>query len=60
VSDQFQQKESGNLKESAVSMKDTYKEAYFIMHHQEKNVHGKVFGGFLMRKAIELALLTVR
>ncbi len=29
-----------------------------VMHSQERNLHGKVFGGFLIREMIELGVLT--
>jgi acyl-coenzyme A thioesterase 9 len=35
-------------------MKDTCVEKNLIMHIQDRNLHGKVFGGYLMRHAYEL------
>ena len=29
-----------------------------VMHSQERNLHGKVFGGFLIREMIELGVVT--
>ncbi len=29
------------------------------MHGQDKNIHGKVFGGYLMREAFDISFLTV-
>jgi acyl-coenzyme A thioesterase 9 len=30
-----------------------------IMHGQDRNIHGKVFGGYLMREAFDISYLTV-
>ena len=29
-----------------------------VMHSQERNLHGKIFGGFLIREMIELGVMT--
>jgi acyl-coenzyme A thioesterase 9 len=29
------------------------------MHGQDRNIHGKVFGGYLMREAFDISYLTV-
>ena len=29
------------------------------MHGQDKNIHGKVFGGYLIREAFDISFLTV-
>ena len=44
----------GNLEE-ALTMKETRMQTTIIAHPQMRNVHNKVFGGYLMRKAYELA-----
>ena len=36
---------------------DTKLEKTLIMHMQEKNIHGKIFGGYLMRESFEIAWL---
>lgn len=36
-------------------MDDTSLENTFTCQPQQRNVHGRVFGGFLMRRAFELA-----
>ena len=36
----------------------TEHEKLILMHVQDKNRHGKVFGGFVMREATELAWMT--
>lgn len=38
-----------------IKMKDTEMSSVQIMFPQERNLHGNVFGGFLMRQAFELA-----
>lgn len=37
------------------SMSSTKIEKTLIMHGQDRNVHGKIFGGYLTREAFELA-----
>ena len=39
-------------------MKDTIFKNTLFMHAQERNLHGKIFGGYLMRMAFELAHIT--
>ena len=41
-------------------MQDTTTTATMIMHDQDRNVHGKVFGGLLMRHAFELGYIATR
>lgn len=41
-------------------MKDTELSAVHICHPQQGNIHGKVFGGYLMRKAFELGWATAQ
>lgn len=36
-------------------MKNTVFKSVLLMHPQDRNVHGKIFGGFLMREAFEIA-----
>lgn len=33
----------------------TRREKLILTHIQDKNIHGKVFGGYVMREAVELA-----
>jgi acyl-coenzyme A thioesterase 9 len=35
----------------------TLKSKSILMHPQQKNIHGKIFGGYLMREAAELSWL---
>ncbi|BEJ10381.1 hypothetical protein CcaverHIS641_0704160 [Cutaneotrichosporon cavernicola] len=44
--------------EIMVPMADTVNESVQLMFPQERNLHGKVFGGFLMRQAYELCFTT--
>lgn len=39
-------------------IEETRRESTHFMHPQERNLHGKVFGGYLMRTAYELAFVT--
>ncbi|GLT48939.1 hypothetical protein SLA2020_225270 [Shorea laevis] len=39
----------------SILIKDTYHENSLICQPQQRNFHGRIFGGFLMRKAFELA-----
>lgn len=43
-----------------VPMEDTVVTATMVMHQQDRNIHGKVFGGLLMRNAFEVAYIAVR
>ncbi|GBG77596.1 hypothetical protein CBR_g24043 [Chara braunii] len=43
---------------NSILIRDTQMESTMICMHQEKNIHGKIFGGFLMRQAYELAFAT--
>lgn len=38
-------------------MRNTRKSKSILMHIQDRNLHGKIFGGYLMRESIELAWL---
>lgn len=43
----------------SILMKDTcLQKTLFICHPQQRNIYGHIFGGFLMRRAYELAFLT--
>ncbi|KAI4334635.1 hypothetical protein L6164_019300 [Bauhinia variegata] len=42
----------------SILMKDTCLENSFICQPQQRNIHGRIFGGFLMRRAYELAFST--
>jgi len=44
-----------NKKIEGVSMYDSIRQSTLIMQPQSRNVHNKIFGGFLMREAYELA-----
>jgi len=44
----------------SVPVKSTQVESCYIMHRQQKNIHGKVFGGYLMRRALEIAYISCR
>ena len=43
-----------------VPMESTNVTATMVMHQQDRNIHGKVFGGLLLRNAFELAYIAVR
>jgi acyl-coenzyme A thioesterase 9 len=49
---------NSSLSHSYVWMEETQFESSQFMHMQERNIHGKVFGGFIMRTAFELAWVT--
>ena len=38
-------------------MRDTKKTKSILMHIQDRNIHGKIFGGYLMKESIEFAWL---
>ena len=40
------------------ALKDTRFDSTQYMHPREQNIHGHIFGGYLMREAFELAFLT--
>lgn len=50
----LKQKKSG-MGPDEVSMASTYHKNVMLMHPQKRNIHGKVFGGYLMRLAYEQA-----
>ena len=41
-----------------VRMKDTMRMTQILMHGQDRNSHGKMFGGYLMREAFEISWIT--
>ena len=43
--------------ESIVNMKDTEQRTQMIMHGQDRNRHGKMFGGYLMREAFDISFI---
>ncbi|KAK7362724.1 hypothetical protein VNO77_04845 [Canavalia gladiata] len=43
---------------NSILMKDTCLQNSFICQPQQRNIHGRIFGGFLMRRAFELAFST--
>ncbi|KAM6602486.1 hypothetical protein CsatA_022095 [Cannabis sativa] len=43
---------------NSILMKDTCLENSFICQPQQRNIFGRIFGGFLMRRAVELAFST--
>lgn len=40
-----------------ITINETQIEKTLLMHIQDRNLHGKVFGGFVMREAFELGWL---
>lgn len=42
----------------SILMTDTCLQNSFICQPQQRNIHGRIFGGFLMRRAFELAFST--
>ncbi|KAG7087538.1 hypothetical protein E1B28_013495 [Marasmius oreades] len=52
-----QQKEHQEFDDDLVYMSDTRAEKCMLMFPQERNLHGKIFGGYLMRLAYELGFL---
>ena len=42
----------------SILIRDTRLDSSFICQPQQRNTHGRIFGGFLMRKALELAFST--
>ena len=42
----------------SILLRDTQLENALICHPQQRNLHGRIFGGFLMHKAFELAFST--
>lgn len=42
----------------SILIKDTCLQNSFICQPQQRNIHGRIFGGFLMRRAFELSFST--
>ncbi|CAO2838283.1 unnamed protein product [Amaranthus hypochondriacus] len=42
----------------SILIRDTCLQSSIICHPQQRNIHGRIFGGYLMRKAFELAFAT--
>ena len=40
---------------AGIPMKETTRQSTLLMHPQSRNVHNNIFGGYLMREALELA-----
>lgn len=43
---------------TSVPMSETHQRSMIFCSHQQRNIHNKIFGGYLMRKAFELAFST--
>lgn len=43
---------------NSILMRDTRLENAIICQPQQRNMHGRIFGGFLMRRAFEIAFST--
>ena len=41
-----------------IAMHDTEKRTQTLMHGQDRNRHGKMFGGYLMREAFDISFAT--
>lgn len=44
-----------DLSHGYIKMENTFRSSVFVMQPQKRNIHGKVFGGYLMRIAFEQA-----
>ena len=44
--------------EQVISMSSTKQRTQILMHGQDRNRHGKMFGGYLMREAFDIAYVT--
>ncbi len=44
--------------ENVVKMAETVKSTQILMHGQDRNRHGKMFGGYLMREAFDISWIT--
>lgn len=42
------------FKEGKVNITETKMEKDLLMHMQDRNLHGKIFGGFVLREAFEI------
>ena len=52
--ERIQQTDPGKV----VAMKDTEQRTQMLMHGQDRNRHGKMFGGYLMREAFDISFIT--
>jgi len=48
----------GRGKAQIVPMALTERQSSHLMHSQDRNRHGKIFGGYLMRESFDLSWLT--
>ncbi|CAM2011053.1 hotdog domain-containing protein [Acanthopleuribacter pedis] len=48
-------RETEQQSQKGVLMKDTHRQATILMHPQNRNIHNKVFGGYIMRLSFETA-----
>ena len=44
--------------DKVVPMRNTEKRTQMLMHGQDRNRHGKMFGGYLMREAFDISFAT--
>jgi len=51
----FQPAASRDLSQGYINMEHTFRSSVFVMQPQKRNIHNKVFGGYLMRLAFEQA-----
>ena len=42
------------MPEKVVKMSETERSTRLLMHGQDRNRHGKMFGGYLMKEAFEI------
>ncbi len=48
-------RDRGGVEKEGVEMADTHRQATILMHPQNRNIHNKVFGGYIMRMSFETA-----
>lgn len=59
--DSLQRLENKNTKSMPVfSIKSTRVEKTVLKHYQDRNIHGKIFGGIIMRECLELGFVAAR
>ena len=44
----------GNMPAGGVSLGDTRRNSTILMHPQDRNIHNKIFGGYIMRQSFEM------
>ena len=44
--------------EKVIKMADTEQQTQLLMHGQDRNRHGKMFGGYLMKEAFDISFIT--